>query len=310
VVVARPIERRERHLAAFLALTAVGVVIAYAAITVSVFTFPKYWGAAIPPLALLSAMGAQHLGGHLNPPTPEARTKQGYAGWGILAVVTIASTSWAYMVVANALADGTWDAGRQLGAFVKVTLLITLPVLILMPLGSIRATGDHPRGAAKVLQCLGLGALASVMLISLAHDLVLRSANYSTRYYVGERGLAEAVAYLRSNLAFDAPIVAAKDVGLQSERPFYEDSQLFYGLTPDQFAQFLRETPIAAVVTRNKYDYSEAVFPDHFAVIAQYFTPVNDQPAPDLRIWVPKTEDAMATVDTVEDAVGIPGEDR
>jgi hypothetical protein len=310
LVFGRPTERQERQLAAFLALTAAGIVVAYAAITGSVFTFPKYWGAAIPPLALLTAMGAQHLGGHLNASAAHARSPRGYLSWGILAFVTIASTAWAYIVVDNALAVGTWDAGRQLGVALKVTVLIALPVLILMSLGTIRGTGDRPRVAAIVLQCLGLGALAAVMLIPLAHDLVLRSAKYSTRYYVGERGLAEAVAYVRANLAFDAPIIAAKDIGLQSERPFYEDSLLFYGLTPGQFSGFLRETPIAAVVTRNKYDYSAAVFPEHFAVIAQYFTPVNDQPAPDLRIWVPKAEDARPTGDSVEDAGGIPGESQ
>jgi hypothetical protein len=117
-------------------------------------------------------------------------------------------------------------------------------------------------------------------------SLVERSAEYSTRYYFGERGLADTIDYVRQAVGVDGQILAAKDIGLQSDRRFYEDSQAFYGMSPSEFEQFLEATPLDMVVTRDKYDYSAAVFPEQFKIIAEHFVLAPVQPADDFKIWI------------------------
>ncbi len=142
--------------------------------------------------------------------------------------------------------------------------------------------------AMSLAKALCVGVLGAGLLLPVVVDLVLRSANYSTRYYFGERGLAAVIDYVERMVPPNGQIMAAKDIGLQSHRRYYEDAGLFLSMTPAKFKKFLATTPLNLIVTRNGFDYSESIFPEQFAIIAEYYTPTPIQPAEDFTVWIPK----------------------
>ena len=143
------------------------------------------------------------------------------------------------------------------------------------------------RLAAGVLFLLA-GGVVFVGIHGLALSAEQRNAAYSTRYYYGEAGLAQAIQDVRDLTPQGGAILGPKDVGFESDRPFYEDALLFPD--PTQLGNVLASDGIQLVVTRKNYDYSEQVWPGAFAVIRQYMTPVLDRPGSDFVIWKPTHE--------------------
>ena len=131
--------------------------------------------------------------------------------------------------------------------------------------------------------------LASVIFFQFSTFALHRNAKYSTTYYFGEIGLKETILKVRNLTDPDDLILAAKDVGLQAERPFIEDA-LVVGMDEDQLSNYLSELPIQLVVTRNRFDYSESVYPNYFSVLRLSFNPIVDDSTTDFVVWVPKTK--------------------
>jgi len=267
---------------AFLFVTGVYLIVAYAAITGSPFGFPKYWIAAIPALALVGSLPVEQVWRAFGPLVKTANDRVG--PWILLltgSLVFLAPLSIAYVYLSNTMRTGVRDlagltyvtAGAWLAYFLVLSAFCWLRVRL--PL-------------FRVLSVVGAVAIAAlffgVVSSQLALDLANRSADYSTRYYFGERGLGDTIAYLQREMPRDAYLFAAKDIGLQSGRRFFEDAAFFYQ-SPEALEAFLRDGPIRFLVTREKWDYSEPVFPQHFAVIGKYFAPVPNQPSPDFTVW-------------------------
>jgi hypothetical protein len=285
LAVLRPAFSRERHLAIFYSCAAGGTIVAYAAITSSVFTFPKYWGAAVPAAALASASGAFRATRRLARTGPLTSIQATLAA-AAAALIMLAALAWSSLVIRQALTAGEWTWPRQIGVYIKVAVGLLIASFLALgwpPRPQTRGTSPSPRAAMRLVAVALAGSLAT---LSLAQDLVTRSLPFSTRYYFGERGLQETIDFLRLTVGVDERILAAKDIGLQSGRRFYEDAQLYYGLSPEAFASFLQTTPVRAVVTRKRFDYAEAAFPAYIEVIQRYFTPVENQPSLDMTVWM------------------------
>lgn len=273
------VARLENIAIALLAATAM-IVVVYAAITASVFQFPKYWGAAIPVASVLLAV---LVGVSADLPVWQRRNFTRIAGGlliGLAGVLSVWGIVWAWTAIDATVVDG-WRSQRVL--LVAGLVLSALCALVL-------ASIVWPAARAGV-------ATSYVMVVSLAVGIALQQAlvsisiaraDFSTRYYYGERGLAEVTAAVEAATGVDDIIFAAKDVGLQSHRRFDEDAGPLYSMTPEEFDSYLAERGLALVVTRQKYDYSEAVFPDYFNVLRRHFTPAQQQPSPDFTIWVPR----------------------
>jgi len=92
---------------------------------------------------------------------------------------------------------------------------------------------------------------------------------------------------LREETNKNSFIISAKDIGIQSDRRFYEDAFLLNN-SPEDLRLILEKNPSTYLITRNKWDYSESVFPDQFEIFPEFFTPITKQPADDFVIWVRK----------------------
>ena len=122
------------------------------------------------------------------------------------------------------------------------------------------------------------------MTTSLMVSNVHKNAPFSTQYYFSERGLGSVLNYLRNNIASGSILICAKDIGLQSGHKFYEDSFLLT-LNSGDLAVSLESNTADYFISRNKWDYSPAVYPAQFDVFANFYTPIDNQPSIDFVIW-------------------------
>ncbi len=279
----------ERLAVALLGTTAM-IVVVYAAITSSVFQFPKYWGAAIPVASVLLGL---LVGVAADLPVWQRRTL-GVVPGALLVVATaglvVLGILWAWIAIDSTVIDG-WRSQR-------VLLISGLVLSALCGLALASLAWPAARPVVSVSYVLVVSLAMGVAIQQLLVSVSIARADFSTRYYYGERGLSEVVAAVEAQTGSEDVILAAKDVGLQSHRRFDEDAGPLYALTPEQFDSYLAERGLALVVTRKKYDYSEAVFPEHFRVLPRYFTPAVDQPSPDFTIWVPREDDGSGQVNS------------
>jgi 4-amino-4-deoxy-L-arabinose transferase-like glycosyltransferase len=79
-------------------------------------------------------------------------------------------------------------------------------------------------------------------------------ADYSTRYYYGERGFQRVVALLEAELRPGEAIFSAKDVGAATGHPFHEEFMYLYD--PTALGEFLAAHGPRFVVTRKKFEFS------------------------------------------------------
>jgi hypothetical protein len=118
-----------------------------------------------------------------------------------------------------------------------------------------------------------------------------RNANYSTSYYFGEKGLDLTIDAVKDYTKSDQLILAAKDIGIQSGRPYIEDAAVTH-LSTEELSEFFSDSNISLIVTRKKFDYSESVFPDYFTVIQQLYVPILEKNELDFTIWIRIPEDS------------------
>jgi len=81
-----------------------------------------------------------------------------------------------------------------------------------------------------------------------------------------------------------ALVVAAKDIGLQLSRPFYEDAFLLL-LEPAELRTELARRDAPYFITRRMHDYSEAVYPAQFDVVREFYVPIIADRDSDFRLW-------------------------
>jgi hypothetical protein len=82
----------------------------------------------------------------------------------------------------------------------------------------------------------------------------------SVRYFPGEVGFDETVAFLRSRVGPDDLILVPKDIGSATYNVYHEQETLF--LDEDALTAVLADDDVPYVVVRTDWDYSYLVFPD------------------------------------------------
>ncbi|GAC1610524.1 MAG: hypothetical protein NVS3B26_17730 [Mycobacteriales bacterium] len=248
----------------------------YDVITTPVFRFPKYWIAAVPAATIVAVV----LVGVLLPQAaPAWRWRPAPAALAAGGLVVLLCSDVAYQRAAAAAADHI-VLRRPLSTALTVIAFLGLLALALRP-----GQQSRRRAAPYLASFVTTSIILTVGAHGLAQAFAQRSAPYSTRYYYGERGFGQAIADVRALTPNREPILAAKDVGFESGRPFYEDALLFPD--PAQLQSVLQEGKVKLAVTRKDYDYSEPVYPAAFALLRKYMTPVFDRPDSGFVIWRP-----------------------
>ena len=255
------------------------LILSYAMITGSPYTFPKYWGVAVLPLAVTASLILCNR--QVSRDLSALKTLNRGLLVVLVAACAIIPVGWGYAHLNAALTQGSRDLTTLaiIGVAAFATCFVAL--IAIRPLTQRNRSTPLLSGlAAYSMIALLFGIIGSQMTVNLVH----RSADFSTRYYFGERGLASVVDYLSRETPKDSYIIGAKDIGLQSGRRFYEDAALL-PQSPDDLRSLLANNPADYFVTRKKWDYSDQVYPDQFAVLPEFFTPIADQPAEDFTIW-------------------------
>lgn len=253
-----------------LAVFTAGTIAAYDVITPPVFRFPKYWIAAVPAATIVCIAA---LGWCL-----ERQQVSWRRSWSppVLAGSLLAVFAMATIVLQRAIAV-TPDRAPPLDRTAVFAFALSFTVVLLVALSQ-----QGPRLQVVALPLIG-ATLLGVFVHGAALASIQRSADYSTRYYYGEPGFAQAVSDLRGVARNGGAVMAAKDIGFESGVPFFEDA--FYLPDPVAMRTLLDSGRVQYAVTRLNYDYSEPVFPAAFAVLREYMTPVVQRPGSDFVVW-------------------------
>jgi hypothetical protein len=141
---------------------------------------------------------------------------------------------------------------------------------------------------SKVLR--GVLASSTVLAVFYAQFTMFalhRNSVNSTTYYFNERGLSESIDLVKKLAPPGSVIIAPKDVGIQSGIPFHEDA-FIAPKSEVETLNYIETNNPSLIVTRNRFDYSESVYPQYFEAIRQEYDPVANTFQSDFVIWVPK----------------------
>jgi hypothetical protein len=237
----------------------------YDVLTGSPFTFPKYWNIPLISISISLGIAASNIS------FENMRRK----------VLTLAlPTIGAIFVyvetirVSNLLKQT--KSFSSFGVIILPTLLIFIVILSLYVM--LTFSIDWKKS-------LGLALIFAGIMNNFTVNVALSEQTYSTRYYFGESGEKEVLDWIRQNTEKSDKIMAAKDIGLQSNRHFYEDAYLFAEFTPEKLMNYLAKEDVKYIVVRNLYDYSKQVYGGYFSVLSTKFTVVPQGLIGDFEIW-------------------------
>jgi hypothetical protein len=274
------------------ALFGAAVFVIYDVIAGSPFGFAKYWIAAVPPMAVLAGtvlIDAQEA-------LTSAKWRHGeHARRAFLIVASLgglALVALVHMYFARPAPIEYPPSRPSLAILGMAVLAATSALAILMV--ALR-TPIHIR---HVIGALGIALVAAASVANLGLLLAQRSADYSVRYYYGQTGTERAIADVQALTDPDDAIIAAKDIGLEAGRPFYEDAGLFGD--PAGLASLIDSGDVDLIVTRCTWDYSDVVWPEAFATIREHAIPVIADRGSDYVLWRPRVGG--------QDEVGIPND--
>ncbi|HBS08747.1 MAG TPA: hypothetical protein DEA69_08090 [Microbacterium sp.] len=264
------------------AASGVVILIGYAFISASPFQFPKYTPIAVPALALaattlVSLVPRRAFEG--------LRSAPGRIIGGLHIIVIFGGAiGMFFLATRNEKIHGRTLADLaflSLWCFVAVTI-VTVAALLLVRLNS------RERPKISIASIVASGAVIALLLTPVMAQVTAAAVNvlspYATRYYYGERGMDRFVREAEQLVPGGTQIIGPKDIGFQIDRRFYEDALLFASPV-DEFRSFVEDERIPFVVTRKKHDYSEAVYPEYFDVVREYYEPVIDSPDMDFVLW-------------------------
>lgn len=251
----------------------------YNIITGVVFTFPKYWVVCVLPMCLVVCYVATHLLieglGNLKKIELNDFLITGF-------IIIAAGISIAY--VFSRRADSNYGGGVD-------ELMISTGVMFAFFLISLalchRAFCVFDGSTMRILSAMVISSMAlSVLILQFGSFSQHRNSHYSTSYYFGEVGLKDVIVEIKGAMNENQILLAPKDVGIQSGIPFLEDAMIA-SLSEDEIRFYLVQNQPDVVVTRNKFDYSEAVYPSYFEAIRSLYAPTNDSAWEDFTIWYP-----------------------
>ena len=125
----------------------------------------------------------------------------------------------------------------------------------------------------------------SIISINSGVNTALAKSDFSTRYYFGESGQKRVVAWLAENSNKDSVLFAAKDIGLESGLPFYEDAQILASVAASEFSVFLESKKVNLIVIRNLFDYSPQIYANQLEAAVQGFRRVLNSNFGDFQVW-------------------------
>jgi hypothetical protein len=252
---------------------ALGTVALYDVITTPVFRFPKYWIAAVPAATVSVVWLVTSVAGSGSRMNWRGKWAPGMFVAAIIGAAALTQVAF----TRNSEVAGLAPLQPLRSPLATVVSVAVLAVLLLFVVSA-----DSPRGRRVASAVVG-SCVLTVGVHGIAQTLATRSADYSTRYYFGERGFDQAVADVRALTPDGEAVLAPKDIGFEAQRPFYEDALLFGD--PATLQKLLSDGTTPVAVTRKDFDYSEPIYPDAFRVIRQYMTPVFDRPGSGFVIW-------------------------
>jgi hypothetical protein len=109
------------------------------------------------------------------------------------------------------------------------------------------------------------GVAISTVAYNASMSAVQAADTRSVRYFPGEVGFDETVAFLKSRVGPDDPILVPKDIGSATYNVYHEQETLF--LDEDALAAVLADDDIPYAVVRRDWDYSYLVFPEVESII-------------------------------------------
>lgn len=275
VLIAKPTGVR-RSLAALILGSSLAIVVGYSYITASPFLFPKYTAVAVPGLALVAALVVNVA----SPFTLSSGRSRAVTRMLVSALVLVLLIGTAGMFLLDRRTQP-----RSLGELAELSVGVFAGVLLvkLILTVALRPTDHMPPMRLALMGTIAALVLAPIM-IQISSSLVNASSQFSTRYYYGERGMAEFLTKAGEIIPAGETVIAAKDIGLQLERPFYEDAGLL-PLPPAELRAELERINAPYLVTRNLHDYSETAYPDQFDVLRELYVPVLADRDSDFRLW-------------------------
>lgn len=278
VMIPKQYGKRQRA-CVFLVITAIYLSASYSYLTGSPFTFPKYWGVVAVPLSVLVSLMLWDEDPELPKRGDQKLTYAFVIAVVARCIVLAAIGIWGFSTISKSVTTANRDVQSLVTLFVVTALIMFVFELLLSYLSRVRQY-QSTRLMRRIAVCLVYGTVFSAAIMNLSH----RSAEGSTRYYLSEIGLADVISYMNINSPPDSILIAAKDIGLQSKRRFYEDAFLL-NFDEQDLREVIETSNARFLITRNKWDYSEAAYPSSFAVLKDYFLPVKNQPSVDFVIW-------------------------
>ncbi len=243
------------------------------------FNFPKYWVVVILPICLVvSIYFASHFQSIVS----------------ILRSLDLKILFFPALISLTFLLGINYSFARKLDSnygyppltYLQYSLITSFFVFLILAILFIKY--NVPRVPRNILSnTLFLSILVSVFFSQFATFSLHRNVQYSTSYYFGERGLAETILKVKALTNRKDLVLSAKDIGLQSGRPFIEDA-LIVNMDDTQLREYLIELQVSLVVTRNRFDYSKEVYPVYFSVLEELYKPIYEDKNIDFVIWLPE----------------------
>ena len=249
-----------------------------------VFTFPKYWVICVLPLAMMISLELSRGLINFAELSPNLRTRLSRGSTGF--VIAIAATLGIGANYVFARRNGFISAFNLEANLNQMFINASITMIFMTVLFKLRNANMPER--VKFLNGMFAAVLfTSIFLAQFTVFATHRNSQNSTTYYYNERGLSETISLVKEIAPPGTVIIAPKDVGIQSGVPYYEDA--FVAPLPEtEVLKYIELNEPSLVVTRNKFDYSEPVYPQYFAAIRQKYQPIATNFQSDLVIWIPK----------------------
>lgn len=249
------------------------VVFTYNAITGPPFGFPKYYAPAVGPAVVLAVAPLAVL--------PRMRLSSRARSGPAALFAVLAGTVLICVCVLVYARRARFSTFPDLPWWLLLALVVTVCGGLWFATRPVR---DWRDGAALIMA----SALIIVVVMNVGLAFQQRSAAGSTRYYPGERDLAETIekveTLLDSSRALDrAQLLSAKDIGYGAGVRYFEDAA--YLPDVERLSSLIRGRPDLVIVTRSTYDYSQIVWPEAFVRIRQLARPIWVSPHGFFTIW-------------------------
>ena len=279
---------RDRVGQAVLLLAAFGgsVFFTYNVVTGPPFGFPKYYAPALGAMTIVAVA-----------PLAFVRSGEFTLRRKLRPVVLVVFSAMVGVAFSASFIDYASRASTDVHPDRRWWFLGSMVVIVMAGLATIL----RPRERRRALRSWGVIAVSASLLVLAVTDLstamAQRSSDSSVRYFPGERDFDVTVAKVKQILGSRAGIerahlISAKDIGYESGVRYYEDG--FYLASPDQLADLIRSDLRMILVTRDDYDFSQIVWPEAFATIAEFAKPIWVSPHGDFTIWKSRSSAAQS----------------